>query len=412
MINEMKVLKDLEYTRTWGSKEELKAAKYIQSVLKTIKLNSVIEPFKLNNGVKEKVSLEITKPYKKKIKCEFYKMCGNVTDLKKEVVFVKELTQIDRYDVNNKIALIQGRLGYWAYKDLIEQGCKGVIIGDGHLISEDSDIDARELREPLQELGKLPIVECNIKDLYDMIQNNVTEVKMTTVQKYTKVDSHNVVANIKGKSNRRIVFTAHYDSTALSKGSWDNASGSVGLMKIAEHFMNNKPYHNLTFVWCGAEERGLNGSKAYVKKHEKELKNIDLCINLDMIGATFGKFLACVTGEAKMVNYIEYMSKEFGKACYCYQDVYSSDSTPFADKGIPAVSFGQGNSATPIHCRYDTMKLMHEETLKDDEKFIIEFADRMANSKAIPIKREMPEKMKEELDYYLLRKKKEIKTIK
>lgn len=404
MINEMKVLKDLEYTRTWGSKEELKAAKYIKSVLNTIKLNSVIEAFTLNDGKKEKVSLEITKPYKKKIPCGFYKMCGNTTGLKKEVVFIKDTNQIDKYDVNNKIALIQGRVGYWAYKDLLEKGCKGIILGVGFLISEDKDIDVRELREPLQELGKLPIVQCNIKDLYDMVQNNVSEVKIVTVQKYVKCQSHNVVCNIKGKSKRTIVFTAHYDSTYLSKGSWDNASGSVGLMKIAEHFAKNKPYHNLTFIWCGAEERGLNGSKAYVKKHAKELNNIDLCINLDMIGATFGKFLACVTGEAKMVNYIDYMAKEYNKACYVYQDVYSSDSTPFADKGIPAISFGQGNGSTPIHCRYDNMKLMHEKTLKDDEAFIIEFASRMANAKKIPIKREMPEKMKEKLDYYLLRK--------
>ena len=409
MINEMKVLKDLEYTRVWGSKEELKAANYIKSILKTINLNSVIEPFKLNNAKKVKVSLEVTKPYKKKIDCEYYKMCANATNLKKEVVFVKDLSQVNKYDVNNKIVLIQGRLGYWGYKDLLEAGCKGVVIGDGFLITEDKDIDSRELREPLQELGKLPVVECNVKDLFEMVKKGATEVKMTTVQKEFKCDSHNVVANIKGKSKRRIVFTAHYDSTSLSKGSWDNASGSVGLMKIAEHFMKNKPYHNLTFIWCGAEERGLNGSKAYIKKHEKELGDIDLCINLDMIGAAFGKFLACVTGEDKMTNYIEYMSLEQGKECYCYQDVYSSDSTPFADKGIPAVSFGQGNQTTPIHTRYDDMKLMDEKTLKDDINFIIDFSSRMANAKKIPIKKVMPDNMKEELDYYLLRKRKEKK---
>ena len=404
MIDEMKVLKDLEYTRTWGSKEELEAAKYIQKTLEEIRLDGVIEPFKLNTGIKEKVSLEVTKPYKKKYVCEYYKMCGNATNLKKEVVFVKDPKEVAKYDLRNKIALIQGRLGYWAYKDIVEKGCVGIVIGNGYLYTEDKDIDTRELREPLQEIAKLPVVSCNIKDLYEMVQMNASEIKMTTLQKESVCTSQNVVAKIKGESDRTIVLTAHYDSTSLSKGSWDNASGSVGLLKIAEHFMDKKPYHNLTFVWCGAEERGLDGSKAYVKKHSKELGNIDLCINLDMIGSTFGKLLACVTGEDKMVSYISYMASEYGKACHCYQDVYSSDSTPFADKGIPAVSFGQDNAATPIHCSFDTMYLMHKETLADDINFIIGFTDRMANAKIVPIKREMPENMKEKLDLYLLRK--------
>ena len=405
MINEMKVLKDLEYTRTWGSKEELKAAKYIQSVLKTIKLQSTLESFELNDSKKVKVSLEVTKPYKKKYKCEYYKLAGNTTDLKKEIVFVKDVNEVKKYDVKNKIVLIQGRLGFWAYKDITEGGARAVVIGAGQLFTEDKDIDTRELRETLHKFGKLPIIMCNIKDLYEMVQNNATEIKMTTVQKEFKCHSQNVVAKIKGETDKTIIFTAHYDSTTLSKGSWDNASGSVGLIKIAEHFMKNKPHHNLIFVWCGAEERGLCGSKNYVKKHKKDLNKIDLCINLDMIGATFGKFLACVTGEDKMVHYIEYMASEYGKAIHCYQDVYSSDSTPFADNGIPGISFGQGNPDTPIHCRYDTMYLMHEDTLKDDERFIIEFADRMANSKVIPIKREMPDNIKEKIDAYLLRKK-------
>ncbi len=406
MIDSMKVLKDLEFTRTWGSEEEKKAAKIIQSVLDSIGVKNKLETFKLNDAEIQEVSLEVTKPYAKKYDCLGYKLAGNAKNLTKKAVFVKDVTQIDKYDLKDKIALIQGRVGYWVYKDLVEAGCVGIVIGDGYLFVEDNDIDFREMREPLHEFGKLPVVECNIKDLYEMVQDNAAEIRMTTVQKEFTCTSQNVVAKIAGSSDRSIVLTAHYDSTFLSKGSWDNASGSVGLIKIAEYFAANKPYHNLIFVWCGAEERGLDGSKAYVKKHAKELKDIDLCINLDMIGSTFGKLLACVTGEEKMVSYLEYFSSEQGKACHCYQDVYSSDSTPFADNGVPAISFGQSSTATPIHCRFDTMYLMHRETMEDDVNFIIAFAARMANAKKVPISREMPENMKDKLDIYLLRKRK------
>ena len=89
-----------------------------------------------------------------------------------------------------------------------------------------------------------------------------------------------------------------------------------------------------------------------------------------------------------------------------YQDVYSSDSTPFADKGIPAVSFARvcpPNTAT-IHNSYDTMALMKQEHMEDDIAVICAFADRMANAVQLPVKRTMPDNMKDKLDIYLCRK--------
>ena len=163
-------------------------------------------------------------------------------------------------------------------------------------------------------------------------------------------------------------MTAHYDSTSLSQGAYDNMSGSVGLLAIAEEYMTKSHRYGLRFVWCGSEERGLLGAKAYVTKYEKELKKVALNVNLDMIGCIMGKFLACCTSEEKLVHYISYMSQEVGFGVDAYQGVYSSDSTPFADKGIPAVSFARiapGNTAT-IHNSYDTMAVMKMEHMEKD----------------------------------------------
>ncbi len=88
------------------------------------------------------------------------------------------------------------------------------------------------------------------------------------------------------------------------------------------------------------------------------------------------------------------------------QDEYSSDSTPSANKGTPAVSFARiapPNTAT-IHNSYDTMALMKGEQMEADIAFICAFADRMANAKRCPVAREMPDNMKEKLDNYLCRK--------
>ena len=88
------------------------------------------------------------------------------------------------------------------------------------------------------------------------------------------------------------------------------------------------------------------------------------------------------------------------------QGVYSSDSSPLADAGVPAVSFARlaANNTGTIHNSYDTLKLMKAEHMLKDIAFFQAFADRMANAVQIPVKREMPENMKERLNEYLGRK--------
>ena len=186
-------------------------------------------------------------------------------------------------------------------------------------------------------------------------------------------------------------------------------SGSIGLLWMAEYFAHHAHRHSLRFVWCGSEERGLLGSKAYVEAHEDLLDKIVLNINLDMIGCAMGGFAACCTAEDKLVSYIRYFAMEEGFGIKSYQDVYSSDSTPFADKGIPAVSFARwapGNTAT-IHNRYDTAAVMLGARMVEDCTFITKFADRMANAAICPVERKMPDNMKQKLDYYLCRKREE-----
>ena len=179
----------------------------------------------------------------------------------------------------------------------------------------------------------------------------------------------------------------------------------MGLLAIAEHFVRQPHRYGLRFIWCGSEERGLLGSKAYCENQEA-LKNCVLDINLDMIGCIMGRFISCVTAEENLCNYIRYLGNEKGFGIEVEQGVYSSDSTPFADKGVPAVSFARiapKNTAT-IHNRYDTMAVMKGEHMAKDIDFLIAFTERMANAKRCPVGREIPDNMKEKLDIYLARK--------
>jgi Zn-dependent M28 family amino/carboxypeptidase len=218
-----------------------------------------------------------------------------------------------------------------------------------------------------------------------------------------------VIAELPGDTEEWIVLSAHYDSTALSHGSYDNMTGCVGLLGVLEALRGRKLRYGLRLVFCGSEERGLLGSKAYVRDHEEELGKIALNINLDMIGTIMGKFIAKVSAEEKLAHYLSYMGAELGFPLTSSVGVYSSDSTPFADKGVPALSLARlasGNVA-PIHCRYDRMHTLSMEQLQKDIDFITEFTRRMANAALCPVSREIPEKVKTELDEYLFRKRKD-----
>ena len=103
---------------------------------------------------------------------------------------------------------------------------------------------------------------------------------------------------------------------------------------------------------------------------------------------------------------MNYFSFEKGFSVASKQDVYSSDSTPFADKGVPALSFARiapHNTAT-IHNSYDTIAVMSGDQMCEDIDFIIAFTDRMANAAKCPVEKKIPDNMKEKLDIYLTRK--------
>lgn len=403
--NIMKVFSDTAYIRVGGRPEEKKAAEYLRQQVAQFGLEAALEPFDVPLGDIEEAMLLVDGV---SIPCKGY-MCAGSSTVEAPFYYLRTNDAWSLRQCKGKIVLIDGYLGYWIYQDLLENGAVGFVTYDGHVNYADRDIDARELRSYVSNGKIIPGVNINVKDAVSLIEKGVKSAKIVLKQKEYMGTSQNVVLDMPGEVDEYIVFTAHYDSTPLSQGAYDNMSGSIGLLGIAEHFAKNPHRYGLRFVWCGCEERGLLGSKAYCAAHEEELSKIVLNINLDMIGCIMGKFIACATAEEKLVNYIEYFAAEMGHEIKVSQDVYSSDSTPFADRGIPAISFARTspNNTATIHNSYDTMKLMNGAQMAEDIDFLIAFTSRMANAKLCPVKREMPDNMKEKLDTYLFRKRPE-----
>ena len=397
------IFKNTDYVRTGGSAEELKAAQYLVSECEALGVSARIEDFPVQMATMRSAQLFIDGA---EITCKGYFNCGNA-DVEAPFYYMPGTDKVSLAGAKGKIVLIDSGVRHFLFQDLVKNGALGIITFDGNINYRDRDIDQKELRSFVAAGVKLPCVNVNVKDAVALVKRRPASARIVIDEEEYEGNSRNVIAELPGLTDEWIAMTAHYDSTSLSRGAYDNMSGCVGLLGAMEALKKRGPgRYGVRFVFCGSEERGLLGSKAYVEAHADELEKLALVINLDMIGSIMGKFIAVCTSEQKLVDYIEYMSAEVNWPLEARQGVYSSDSTPFADKGVPAVSFARiaPNSTASIHCRYDTSELLSPEQLRLDIGFITDFTVRMVNAAVCPVAREMPENVKKELDEYLLRK--------
>ena len=406
------LLEKLYFVRTGGSKEELKAANILKEECEKLGVKAELESFKVDGCDIKKASLKFLDP-EFEVECAGVGMSSSTPEegLTANFTYITCQADAEIQDIEGKICLLHSKLvNHKLYKTLLEKKAVGLILCTGNVYDDKDliDLDPYMYRERNYTLGKIPAVCIRMKDAEKVLRSGATKVHMVMVEEELQNDSHNVVATIEGNSKKDevVVFTAHYDSVSFSKGAYDNATGSTGIMQLLAYFKDKKPARTLKFVWCGSEEMGLLGSKAYIEAHKEELKNYKLCINIDMIGVTLGYDIACCTSNNSLVNFTKYFGAIEGFPISVRQGVYSSDSTPFADAGVPGMSFArispQGGAV--IHSRKDVIDYLEPINYYRTCDFISKFANTLVEAVNFPVEKDIPQNMKEEIEYYFGRK--------
>ena len=122
-----------------------------------------------------------------------------------------------------------------------------------------------------------------------------------------KLLSKNVAGLLQGngESDELIIVGAHYDHLGygefgslyrgeqqrIHNGADDNASGTAGVLELAQYFSKNRIDKDILFLAFSGEEMGLLGSAHYVDKPTVDLENAIAMINMDMIGRMTDKKL-------------------------------------------------------------------------------------------------------------------------
>lgn len=127
------------------------------------------------------------------------------------------------------------------------------------------------------------------EELFNLLGSGPVTMHMFTETVSEIRTTENILAETAtGRTDRVVVVGAHLDSVAAGPGINDNGSGSGTILEVAEQFteLGIQPRNRVRFAWWGAEEEGLLGSAFYVSQLSKrDVKNIALNLNFDMLGS-------------------------------------------------------------------------------------------------------------------------------
>jgi hypothetical protein len=142
--------------------------------------------------------------------------------------------------------------------------------------------EANSFRIALRDPTAIAVV--SNEDFAKLQVAGAAQAELATIGKLTIVHSANLVANTRPmKPAGDIILSAHIDS-AGTPGAQDNASGVALVLELAQHLSRLDLPFRLRFVFFGAEEFGLLGSRAYVEQHHEDLQRCQLLFNLDSVG--------------------------------------------------------------------------------------------------------------------------------
>jgi hypothetical protein len=210
-----------------------------------------------------------------------------------------------------------------------------------------------------KQAGLQPFNKSYLKPFTFKKNMNPHDSSLTNVKERT---ANNVVGFLDNKAPYTIVIGAHYDHLGLGNdhnsldanpegkihnGADDNASGTAGVIELANYFASNKktePY-NFLFICFSGEELGLLGSKKWCEDPDVDLGKINYMVNMDMIGRLNDSTHKLIVYGVGTSPFLVPMIDQVQTTLSIKKDssgIGPSDQTSFYLKDIPVLHFFTG----------------------------------------------------------------------
>ena len=250
-----------------------------------------------------------------------------------------------------------------------------------------------------QEYNPLKTEENNLEGYQTFALKNTSIIINYEITE-DQIKSSNIVGLVNGTDpnlNKYVVVSAHLDHIPpkdgkICNGADDNASGSSGLLEIAEAIAIDPPRHSVLFTLFTGEEFGHLGSTDSADNPPIPLENIIANINLDEIGRTHkdmesnrGHYVSGFEGGWEdlrdLIKSVNNRSKWWPLHFVEQSEIpASSDHRQFHSSGIPAILFWSGRHEDWHEPTDDANKIEDEESFSEYHNWYMKSLWRSVNS--------------------------------
>jgi hypothetical protein len=190
-------------------------------------------------------------------------------------------------------------------------GAKAVILANGEAGPTQGDTLVRFGTVAGPENAGILVVQ--VKNIFanqwieDLKRGKPLQLNVRVDIKREQAEVRNIVGYLPGRSKEYVIIGAHYDHLGLGNesslapsqigtvhaGADDNASGTAGLLQLAQLFASRRGdlARGVLFIAFAGEEIGLLGSSHWVNHPTLPVENAIAMINMDMIGRVNGSKL-------------------------------------------------------------------------------------------------------------------------
>ena len=225
-----------------------------------------------------------------------------------------------------------------------------------------------------------------------------------------RLKGQNIIAYVEGyeKKEEAVFVTAHYDhlgnhDSLIYHGADDNASGTSAVVEMARVFSKaakdgHRPRRSIYFMLVSGEEKGLLGSKYYVKRPVVPLQNTVVDLNTDMIGRVDDKHdslteknYVYIIGSDKLSSELHEINERINKNIthltldYTYNKpgdpnrfYFRSDHYNFAKNNVPVIFYFNGTHQD-YHRETDTIDKIDTSLLINRARLVFLTAWEVAN---------------------------------
>jgi aminopeptidase YwaD len=221
-----------------------------------------------------------------------------------------------------------------------------------------------------------------------------TEVTIETSTEKIYANTANIVGMLEGTDSvlkrQCVVLGAHMDhlgmggegslvpdTVAVHPGADDNASGTAGLLELAQYFSAHRQEikRSILFLSFTGEEEGLFGSDNYVKHPLFPLDSTITMVNMDMIGRLKDSVLV-IEGIGSSPRWDSLVRAENKDSLFHLKlkpdGIGPSDHASFYPKNIPVLFF-----FTNIHTDYHRPSDTWDKINYDGEELVVKYAARI-----------------------------------